>query len=462
MSQLAKDITGAIKGKAEPLFIFHDRVIPAASVYTTIRNYEQSYRELELNAGDRIVIQLNPSVEFLGSFLAALRMQLTAVVLPVDANERLIAMSDARLHITHKNNTIDEQGLPVTAAMKNQLRRQKHRSIPDAAIMLATSGSTGASKLVALSADSIKAVIDSHRHHTQLNEKRILSVLPWHHAFGLVLELLTGILQQATFVRIKPGRPDIQEMLQLAYMYDCNAFFSVPLLVKKLMQQQQGADFLHQVKSGIIGGATIDHETAAFLSQTNLQTGYGQTEASPGILLSESSEFYRGFIGRPSGCETKIINNTLHFKGKNIALGEFSFNGFREYDRDSWFNTGDVVSYDEKLQGYFFRGRKDDQVKLSNGRKFYTGVQEARLIEHFDEIDRVLVLIDENDNIQVLFSAVSDDNFLLKQKLEKFLEENLSSFTCNVTQVANHDFIYDKKGAVDRIAMTSQLTSHAE
>ncbi len=75
---------------------------------------------------------------------------------------------------------------------------------PDVRLMLRTSGTSGNPRWIALSDENIAAVIESHRPHLRLRGARVLSALPWHHAFGLLIDLVPALLDAACCQFLQP------------------------------------------------------------------------------------------------------------------------------------------------------------------------------------------------------------------------------------------------------------------
>ncbi len=429
---LAKRLTAAVKGQAEPLFIFEEQVIPAASLYMTVRVWEDAFRQAGLQAGERLVVRAVPSVAYVAVLLAALRQGYVFCPLREQASWDEAARYRPRLILLLDEAEIDNAGLP-----RRELNllpvSDKFAPTPGVAMILATSGSSGAPKLVALSADNILSVLESHLPLLDLAGKHVLSVLPWHHAFGLILELLGGILGKvAMFVRPPEGGRDVAAALRLGIDYSCNALFAVPLFLERLFEQESGSDFVARIGTGIVGGAPVSRCLSEKLAGSKLRIGYGQTEAAPGITLGRPGFFAPGYVGEAVGCEIRLKKNRLQFRGRNACVGIFHEGGMYCLPGNSWRDTGDIFTIHE--HGLLYLGRMDGMIKLPNGRKFNAALAEAIVRERFPEIENMLLWPKQGKGLIALYSVSRDkkiDEVHLRHTLAEIVPVEVRLILCS-------------------------------
>ena len=86
-------------------------------------------------------------------------------------------------------------------ARKSQTSRNIFCKSLESRFILQTSGSTGNSKFVCLAEDAIHNVIQTHSKYLNQNKTSVLSILPWTHCFGLVLDLLMCTLHSDMIIR---------------------------------------------------------------------------------------------------------------------------------------------------------------------------------------------------------------------------------------------------------------------
>ena len=304
-----------LRGRAYPLFVFGERVVPAAAIWAGARLRTAAFRDAGLVPGDRLALIVPPSAAFMQILVAALWEGLTIAPFPVSENaENALLAADARLAIVPEGSPALPgvwQAAQVDGPFRTgELRSPRHAPSPDARFLLRTSGTTGGGgRWIALGDTGILSVLGSHTPLLGIVEEQthVLSSLPWHHAFGLLLDLLPALFSGAEIQRDGAGGRNIPALLDLADETGITYFSAVPLTIRRLAETGRGQQFLRGLSGGIVGGAPVDENLAAFLSQTNLRVGYGQTEASPGITLGGPGHWPgAGYLGTPLGCETRI------------------------------------------------------------------------------------------------------------------------------------------------------------
>ena len=308
------------RGQPYPLLVFEEGVLPAASMWTGARVWSAAFCEAGLKAGDRIVLALPPSPTFLYVLIASLWNGFTlALLAPGQEVESAVRSLDARASIggtaLFTSWPIDECGLPVAAPVT--LRPAQSPPTPDARLLLATSGTTLSPRWIALSDRNLLSVLDSHASPLNLDGARALSTLPWHHAFGLIIDLLPALFAGAEIVRDGRSGRDPEHTLALMNANRITHLNAVPLMVERLLAVSGGDEALRRLQGGVVGGAAVNATLATFLAATRLRAGYGQTEASPGIALGEPGEWEANLLGRPVGCQVRLDDQgALSFAGE--------------------------------------------------------------------------------------------------------------------------------------------------
>jgi long-subunit acyl-CoA synthetase (AMP-forming) len=361
------------------VWVFPEAAVPGATLWRGLRGWVDCLRGLGVRAGDRIVLAGRPDFGWLGAMLAGLWLEATLVPLPGKADPGAILEAlDARLVIGLGGQlTCDAHGQPQQHSV---LRPAQGRARPEVRFLLRTSGTGGEARWIALSDANLQAVLASHLPVLGLGPgHRLLSTLPWSHAFGLVLECLTALQAGASLVR-SADSADPVEHLRLARTWKLDWWCAVPAMVRRFAALPGGPEALCALRGGLIGGAALTPETCAPLAGTRLRVGYGQTEASPGILLGEPGEFAPGLLGRPLGCAVRLgEGGTIEFSGPNACLGSWPLpeEPVVAAARNDWLDTGDLARLE--AGAYFFEGRRDDLIRLDNGRTLAAAACEQRL-----------------------------------------------------------------------------------
>jgi acyl-CoA synthetase (AMP-forming)/AMP-acid ligase II len=213
-------------------------------------------------------------------------------------------------------------------------------------------------------------------------------------------------------------------------------------------------NFLSQVKkcsAGIIGGAPISSSLANSLRGSNFYVGYGQTEASPGILLGDRGEFWEAYLGKAIGVSIAISNEgTLLFKGENAYI-EYMENGeIIKLKPIRWVDSGDLVSLvDER---YFYRGRVGYSFKLSNGTWVVPEEIEREMLKKTREFKEFFLAERIGGGVELFINSNDSSCIeLVKKSLpDYFMNEKISIQTV---------FLWskDSKGNVDRQKMKHEV-----
>ena len=446
------------RGQAYPLTVFSEGVLSAASTWAISRQWLAAFRTMELEAGDRVVMALPPSPAFLGVLIAALWDGLSLAFLrPNEDLTDAITRLDARAGIGLSTGDFilnpDSCGTPdeqtVTA------RRSEGPPTPDVRFLMQTSGSTGQPRWIALSDENIFSVLDSHKPLLALEEARVLSVLPWNHAFGLMIDLLPALLAGAEIVRDPDNGREPERILDLMEKNETTHLCAVPMTLRKMVASERGQHLISNLRGGVVGGATIDAALANLLHGTNLRVGYGQTEASPGIALGKPGHFRPNLLGQPVGCQVRLDSEgEIHFRGRNACLGFWEEGGLNRLDPERWVATGDLARRDGKYLS--FLGRSDASFKLNNGRLVQASLWENKLKERVPALEEVLIFSPDGERLEAYIAlrpnCVQPSFETLRQTLG-----SLSERFNRVTEIAPDGWVHSPKGELCRADMLASL-----
>jgi acyl-CoA synthetase (AMP-forming)/AMP-acid ligase II len=471
--------------------VFDDGVLPAASMWFMMREWVQIFREAELQHGSRVVLALPPGRAFVAALLAGVWERLTLALCPpnmkADEVASFLDASAVLVQTEHDTTLVSHHAiLPPT---------------PDIRLLLASSGTSAAPRWFGLSDANIFSVIDSHLPHldlmrsgtvlsshenaaiTDFPASRVLSILPLHHAFGLIIDFLPAMFAGAEIVRDAGNGRNLESLLHLANDHAITHCSMVPLLVRRLMQEERGRKFLCGLRGGVIGGAPVHADLVPILRQSRLRVGYGQTEASPGITLGEAGVWTANYLGKPVpkplGCEVRIGEGSiLEFRGSNACVGvwrrDTAHNGLETLPPDRWHSTGDIValvqaSSDEVLEGYVFCGRADDNFKLSNGRLIPAVQWEAALQRAFPQIQYILIGSSTGEFCEVTLSLHTNTNInpntsisMASQEWQIHIAEKCAvptDFFAEVRIISSSAWHFTPKGSIDRRAMNVLFSS---
>ena len=439
-------------------FIEPGKVHTANALRESSRLWSRALVGAGLVAGDRVVLAVPPGVGFLSVLSAALQLRLTLALVPSGSDlDEALDWFDARAVIGEGTRpscwTPDSAGAP--SASPPPLRAPNGPSTPDARLILASSGTTGAPRWVALSDANLHAVLSSHLPLLGLEGARVLSILPWTHAFGLIIDLLPALLAGGGVVRDPAGGRDPRSMADLLRRERITHLSGVPLAYRRLVEYTGDDSLLRQLRGGVVGGAAVTPSLAELLAGTHLRVGYGLTEASPGLSLGRPGEWVPYALGLPVGCQVRLSPaGVLEFQGPNACLGFWSDGSLQRLDPSRWVDTGDLVEIRE--EGLFHRGRSDDQFKLENGRWIREGECRERLRARFPFMDESLIFSPDGIHLALAWSGHHGFN---EPSLVQFRDAlgSPGALLRQAVRISEPDWPRTPKGAIDREAARNRL-----
>lgn len=281
---------------------------------------------------------------------------------------------------------------------------RKIELLPELKLLLSTSGSTGSSKLVRLTAENLEANAESISEYLQLtSEERPITVLPMNYSYGLSIinsHLLVGatiLLTQKSVVQ--------QAFWDFLEKYEATSLSGVPYTYE--IFEKIGIDKipLKSVKTFTQAGGKLSAElTKKFYYYCENYSKrffimYGQTEATARITYLPYTDLPRklGSIGISIPHGQLYLQDTnghridrpnqigeMVYIGKNVMLGY----AHSEVDltlgdqNHSILETGDLAYYDE--DSYFYiTGRKKRNIKILGNRVNLDEVEQFLLEKGF-------------------------------------------------------------------------------
>ena len=256
----------------------------------------------------------------------------------------------------------------------------------DLAMILFTSGSTGAPKGVMLSHRNLLSNARSILRYLPIrDDDRSLVVLPFYHAFGNSI-LQTHLLAGATLI-LEGSLAIPATVLQTLREKQASSFSGVPEVYAMLMRfaPWQPGELPHLRYMAVAGGEMrpeLADQVSERIAPAELYVMYGQTEGTARLayLPPKLRRTHRGSIGKAiPGVELRVVNERgtrvaadeigmLEARGDNIMLGYWQDpQGTAAVLRDGWLSSGDLATVDEK-DFIYLRGRANRLVKLQSNR----------------------------------------------------------------------------------------------
>jgi malonyl-CoA/methylmalonyl-CoA synthetase len=272
------------------------------------------------------------------------------------------------------------------------------------ALLLFTSGTTGAPKAAAITDRNIAANLDMLADAwAWTGDDTVVHALPLFHIHGLVLGLF-GALRRGGALRWVPRftPADLANAVADEASRGQAIVFAVPTMYHRLCEAADVAAGLAAARLLVSGSAPLraqEHRTIERLFGQMPVERYGLTETMINCSTRADGERRAGSVGRPlAGVELRLVDDTraplsaaeARDTGGEIAVrGPHVFAGYLDrpdataavMDTDGWFYTGDVATVSD--DGFVtIIGRRSTDIIKCGGFKVGAGEIEACLCEH--------------------------------------------------------------------------------
>jgi long-chain acyl-CoA synthetase len=279
----------------------------------------------------------------------------------------------------------------------------------DVAVLAPTGGTTASPKAVMLTHRNLVANALQLRAWSRGEDatESVLGVLPFFHAYGLTVCVLTSLASGST-IHLYP-RFEIKAVLELIARERINLVPAVPAMIAAFNRemQEQPRD-LSCIRAVISGASAMDRAVRKKFEgygAGQIVEGYGLSEASPVVTVTPVDGLdHTGTVGLPlPDTEVRIMDQATGLEELPVgAVGELVVRGpqvmkgyFNNPEetaralRGGWLYTGDLARRDR--EGYFtLVDRKKDIIKTSGFLVFPAEVEEV--LARFPEVAEAAVI----------------------------------------------------------------------
>jgi long-chain acyl-CoA synthetase len=374
------------------------------------------------------------------------------------------------------------------------------------AVISYTSGTTGFSKGVMLTHNSLSCNVRYAQNHMPLAPgDPLVSFLPLAHTYGCAFEFLFPF----TFgchITILTKVPSPQILVQAFSEIKPRLVLSVPLVIEKIFKKQllpviskphmkllmaiPGVNkilykkinkkltgiFGGQFHEIVIGGAAFNSDAEGFFKKIGFRftVGYGMTECGPLISYASWDTTRLGASGRAvdtleitidSNDPEKIVGEII-LRGENVMAGYYKNEKATKeiIDNEGWMHTGDLGVIDSEGNIYI-KGRSKSMILGPSGKNVYPEEIES-VINNKDYVTESLVISEDNKLVALIFpdyEMMKRDNITEQQLIgildqtKKEINERLPEFmSVSKYRIHPEEFAKTPKRSIKRYLYTKE------
>ncbi len=400
--------------------------------------------------------------------------------------------------------TLDEKYAGAYPELKPEGIKFSDISNDELAVISYTSGTTGFSKGVMITHNSLAANVRFAQNNMPLKPgDPLVSFLPLAHTYGCAFEFLFPF-SIGCHITILSKTPSPQIIIQAFKEIKPRLILSVPLVIEKIFKKQiipviskphmkvllaipginkilhnKIREKLVETFGGkfhelVIGGAAFNPDAEKFFRKIGFKfsVGYGMTECGPLISYASWDTTKIGASGRPVDTLEVTIDSPdpqkqvgeIILRGENVMLGYYKNEKATKeiIDEKGWMHTGDLGIMD-KERNIFIKGRSKDMILGPSGKNIYPEEIES-MINNKNYITEALVISEDNKLIGLIYpdyEMMKRDNISEEQLIaildqtRKEVNERLPDFmTVAKFRIHPEEFIKTPKRSIKRFLYT--------
>lgn len=394
-----------------------NRAIRFGEIADTLARCRQRLASWDLRSGDRVGLIVADPLEFVSWFLAGLHAGLWVAPLdPTTGATRSTAL-EHRARSLRLVALVSDSALETTMVTPWYLATSTTggdavlaREEVGGGVLLASSGTTGEPKVMALSKGQLLAnarlIAD---HHEFARSDRGLNPLPLWHINAEVVGVLASLYAGSSLVLDdRFHRTGFWKVVN-----DCGVTWinAVPAIISRLVTLQEGESVSGRVRFVRSASAPLSPSLLRDFEQMSgvpVVESYGMTEAASQICANSLGAARKpGSVGRPVGVEVRVRNvheesgvlavgevGPIEIKGPTV-IGAYESPSYADrFDERGWLRTGDLGYFDD--DGYLFLVGRSDDVINRGGEKIYPQEIE-NVLSTIESLERAVVIGEPDD-----------------------------------------------------------------
>ncbi|MGW0173428.1 acyl-CoA synthetase [Rhodococcus sp. NPDC003322] len=395
----------------------------------------------EITGATRVAIDATASIETVIATTACLMTGVTAVPVPPDSGpaerNHILKDSNAQLWLGAERSDVTLPLVPVDARARSGSTHLE----PDpgtAAMIMYTSGTTGAPKGVVLSRSAVAAGLDGLAEAWDWGpHDTLVHGLPLFHVHGLILGVVGALRHGSPLVHTVRPTPE-------GYVAAGGSlYFGVPTVWSRVCADESAARALGSARLLVSGSAPLPvpvFERMLSLTGSAPVERYGMSETIITLSTRFDGERRPGWVGLPIGGVASRLRdqagNPVPNDGETLGQLEITgptlFDGYLDNPEktaesmtdDGWFKTGDIAVVDE--QGFHrIVGRESIDMIKSGGYRIGAGEVEQALLNHPGISEAAVVGVPDDDLGQRIVAYVVGDCHDHRE-LSNFVAQTLS------------------------------------
>lgn len=445
-----------------------------AELLETVRRAAQGLASCGVQHGDRVVILLSNSVEFVAAWLGAAWHG--AIAVPANtANSvaelrHIASLAEAHVMVTTEDRAaafseLEPPLAPIETFITAELSRsfdsvgawlltpatsaadQNEISDGDLAELIFTSGTTSLPKAVMLThANYLHSGERESRVSMLRSEDRVLTALPLFHVNAQSIVMFSALTAGATAIILE--QYSAGKFWRQVRNHEATVLSIVAMQLRTIIAQPpEVEDMDHKVRTLVYAINVLDTEKEEFERRfgVSLQNGYGLSEAMTSVTAAPLVGQKRWpSIGLPTPSrEVRVVDQ----HGKSVQAGEIGeivvrgvpgrtlmLGYFRDPQataetlREGWLFTGDNGRFDN--QGYlYFVDRSKDVIKRA-GENVSSGEVELVLSSHAAVTECAVIGVPDpiRDEAVKAFVVVAPGKKVSREEIQKHCAESLAKF----------------------------------